>query len=175
MASDYLEIVDRLVCGFYDYCPGVCAFSSLYRRVIADITPAEDRSTYLSRLNACGTAAYIVGPAIGGVLALVNNHFPLYMAGITSGIALVLAIFFLKESNPLVLQRREAKKNGAAGEQVAEKKAEKPLKKVKAHVSGTMMLCFCFDFCVRWTSNAIESRYGIYLSDTFNTPSIVYS
>lgn len=137
--------------------------------------PAEDRSTYLSRLNACGTAAYIVGPAIGGVLALVNNHFPLYMAGITSGIALVLAIFFLKESNPLVLQRREAKKNGAAGEQVAEKKAEKPLKKVKAHVSGTMMLCFCFDFCVRWTSNAIESRYGIYLSDTFNTPSIVYS
>ena len=38
-----------------------------------------------------------------------------------------------------------------------------------------MMLCFGFDFCVRWTSNAIESRYGIYLSDTFNTPSIVYS
>ena len=144
-----------------------------YRRVIADIIPAEDRSTYLSRLNACGTAAYIVGPAIGGVLALVNNHFPLYMAGITSGIAMVLAIFFLKESNPLVLQRREAKKSGAAEEQVAEK--NKPLKKVKAHVSGTMMLCFCFDFCGRWTSNAIESRYGIYLSDTFNTPSIVYS
>lgn len=172
MASDHLEIADRLVRGFYDYCPGVCAFSSFYRRVIADIIPAEDRSTYLSRLNACGTAAYIVGPAIGGVLALVNNHFPLYMAGITSGIAMVLAIFFLKESNPLVLQRREAKKSGAAEEQVVEK--EKPLKKVKAHVSGTM-LCFCFDFCVRWTSNAIESRYGIYLSDTFNTPSIVYS
>ena len=87
-----------------------------HSRVIADLVPAEERSVFISRLDACGTAAFILGPAIGGILAQVNNHFPLFVGGIASGIALLVALFFLKESNPLVLKRREAKKNGVAGE-----------------------------------------------------------
>lgn len=47
-------------------------------------------------------------------MAQVNNHFPLYVAGTASGLGLLVALFFLKESNPLVLKRREAKKNGVA-------------------------------------------------------------
>ena len=90
--------------------------TSFHSRVIADLIPAEERSVYISRLDACGTAAFILGPAIGGLLAQVNNHFPLYVGGIASGIALLVALFFLKESNPLVLQRREAKKKGVVGE-----------------------------------------------------------
>ena len=38
-----------------------------------------------------------------------------------------------------------------------------------------MLLCFCFEFCLRWTVNAFDSRYGIYLTAVFNTPSIVFS
>ena len=87
---------------------------SLYSRVIADLVPAEERSAYISRLDACGTAGFILGPALGGLLAQVNNHFPLYVAGTASGLGLLVALFFLKESNPLVLKRREAKKNGVA-------------------------------------------------------------
>lgn len=86
--------------------------TSFYSRVIADLVPAEERSVFISRLDACGTAAFILGPALGGLLAQVNNHFPLFVGGIASGIALLVALFFLKESNPLVLKRREAKKNG---------------------------------------------------------------
>ena len=85
---------------------------SLYSRVIADLVPAEERSVFISRLDACGTAAFILGPALGGLLAQVNNHFPLFVGGIASGTALLVALFFLKESNPLVLKRREAKKDG---------------------------------------------------------------
>lgn len=108
---------------------------------------------------------------------------------------MIVAILFLQESNPIVLQRRAAK-NGEKSvdaekeenvtekkeESVTEKKEEsvtekeeKPLKKEKIRITPTMLLCFCFEFCLRWTVNAFDSRYGIYLTAVFNTPSIVFS
>ena len=158
------------------------SFISFHSSVLADLVSAEERSVYISRLDACGTAAFILGPALGGLLAQVNNHFPLYVGGIASGVALLVALFFLKESNPFVLQRRQAKKTGIASSfedmewlLVEKKVEEKPLKKVKVHITGTMVLCFCFEFCLRWTVGTFESRYGIYLTDMFNTPSLLFS
>ena len=89
---------------------------------------------------------------------------------------MIVAILFLQESNPIVLQRRAAK-NGEKSvdaekkeENVTEKKEEsvtekeeKPLKKETIRITPTMLLCFCFEFCLRWTVNAFDSRYGIYL------------
>ena len=47
--------------------------------VVADLIPSEERNLYLARLDGCMNAAYIVGPALGGALAKVNNRFPLYV------------------------------------------------------------------------------------------------
>ena len=90
---------------------------------------------------------------------------------------MIVAILFLQESNPIVLQRRAAKngEKSVDAEKKEEKKEEKPLKKEKVRVTPTMLLCFCFEFCLRWTVNAFDSRYGIYLTAVFNTPSIVFS
>lgn len=87
---------------------------------------------------------------------------------------MIVAILFLQESNPIVLQRRAAK-NGEKKEESVTEKEEKPLKKEKIRITPTMLLCFCFEFCLRWTVNAFDSRYGIYLTAVFNTPSIVFS
>ena len=93
---------------------------------------------------------------------------------------MIVAILFLQESNPIVLQRRAAK-NGEKSvdaekkEESVTEKEEKPLKKEKIRITPTMLLCFCFEFCLRWTVNAFDSRYGIYLTAVFNTPSIVFS
>ena len=114
MVLDHLEISYWLVCWFSHSRPGVFLSVPLHNSVLADLVPAEERSAYISRLDACGTAGFILGPALGGLLAQVNNHFPLYVAGTASGLGLLVALFFLKESNPLVLKRREAKKNGVA-------------------------------------------------------------
>ena len=38
-----------------------------------------------------------------------------------------------------------------------------------------MAICFCFEFCVRWDMSIFNSHYGIYLQDTFNTPSKLFS
>ena len=168
-------------------------FSRFTCSVIGDLVPAEERSVFLSRLDACSSASFILGPAIGGVLGQVSYHFPLCVSvhlfthsiigGIASGIAFIVALFLLKESNPAVIQRREAKKVGITcalsciPSPVVEEneKKVKPINRAKVHISGTMCLCFAFEFCVRWTTNAYESRYGIYLNDLFGTSSMRYS
>ena len=47
--------------------------------VVADLIPSGERNLYLARLDGCMNAAYIVGPALGGILGSVNNRFPLYV------------------------------------------------------------------------------------------------
>lgn len=51
----------------------------LVQAVIADIIPGDRRSIYITRLEACNSAAYIVGPAIGGLLGQISYQTPLYI------------------------------------------------------------------------------------------------
>ena len=46
--------------------------------VVADVTDVSIRNSWLSRLDGVVSAAFIIGPAIGGILSKVNYHFPLY-------------------------------------------------------------------------------------------------
>ena len=104
----------------------------------------------------------------------------------------MFALFFLKESSPEILAKRAAKAKGEstseptadaakASEVTVETKEETPKEqakeaaKPKVHLTLTMVLCFIFEFCIRWDINIFNSRYGIYLQDTFNTPSKLFS
>ena len=88
--------------------------------------------------------------------------------------ALIFALFFLKESNPEVLARRRGeKKEEEKPKEEKPKEEKKP--KVKVHFTLTMVLCFIFEFCVRWDVNIFNSRYGIYLNEKFNTSSAAFS
>ena len=121
--------------------------------------------------------------------------------------ALVFALFFLKESSPEILAKRAAKAKGEstsgptadavkASEVMVETKEETPKEtkeetpkeltkeetpkeltkeKPKVHLTLTMVLCFIFEFCIRWDINIFNSRYGIYLQERFNTPSKSFS
>ena len=158
----------------------------------------------MSRLDACISFAFIIGPAIGGILAQVNNHFPMYVAGVVSGIAMIVALIFLEESNPKILKQKalkskkskKSKKIEVEGvsevrkedieteakvetkvdeQQEQEGKEEQPKPKAKIRVTSTMVLCFIFEFCIRWTLNAFDSRYGIYVTDKWGVSSIAYS
>ena len=71
--------------------------------VIADVIPAATRNTYLARLEGFVSLAFIIGPALGGILGQVSNQFPFYAAGVISGIAMIAGFIFLKESNPLIV------------------------------------------------------------------------
>ena len=151
-------------------------------RVVADVTSAEDRNKYLSRLDACISFAFIIGPAIGGILAQVNNHFPMYVAGVVSGIAMIVALIFLEESNPKILKQKAKSEVEGSSEDIETKakvetkeKSSKPKSEAKVKVTSTMVLCFIVEFCNKWVISAFDSRYGIYVKDKWQISSLTYS
>ena len=86
---------------------------------------------------------------------------------------MIVACIFLKESHP-----REARMNtefldSSSSLIITDKKEEKP--HVKPKLTSLMVLCFIFEFCIRWTISAFDSRYGFFLTDKFGTTSDMYS
>ncbi|MFT3861535.1 MFS transporter [Micropruina sp.] len=64
----------------------------------ADITPAEERAKRFGLLGALSGIGFMIGPALGGLLAAIDIDLPVF---VTAGIALlvaVLCLFFLPES-----------------------------------------------------------------------------
>lgn len=64
----------------------------------ADITPARDRAKRFGLLGALSGIGFMIGPALGGLLAAIDVDLPVF---VTAGIALLIAIisfFFLPES-----------------------------------------------------------------------------
>lgn len=67
----------------------------------ADITPPEDRAKRFGLLGALNGIGFMIGPALGGLLAAIHLDLPVF---VTAGIALAVAIvsfFFLPESLPV--------------------------------------------------------------------------
>ena len=83
---------------------------------------------------------------------------------------MIVALIFLKESHPHILNKQSG--NDSSSQEVTEK--EKKTHKEKPRITFLMVLCFIFEFCVRWTGNAFDSRYGFFLTDKFNTTSDHY-
>ena len=56
-----------------------------------------------------------------------------------------------------------------------EKKEEKKENIPRPKVTSLMIMCFVSEVCIRWTVNAFDSRYGIYVSDKFGVTSATFS
>lgn len=99
-----------LVQAFSFHSPLICS-------VIADLTVPEERNRYYSCLEALNSAGFILGPALGAILAKKGTHFPLFVAGLVSGIALVFALFLLHETSKdvILLNEMRAKARKASG------------------------------------------------------------
>ena len=90
-------------------------------RMIADCTTTEERNKFLVILEATVSAAFIVGPALGGFIGSKNYSYPLFFAGIVAGIALTFASTMMHETNKDVQTLQELKremkgKNGGMNE-----------------------------------------------------------
>lgn len=174
-----------------------CSFDSLLiSSVIADLTAPEERNRYYSCLEALNSAGFILGPALGAVLGKKGTHFPLFIAGIFSGIALIFAFFLLHETSKdvILLNEMRSKARKASGSNhpsrrshLEEKEALKQSiqqrqadikqsrKTVAPKLTKTMAVCFAFEFCNRWLVNAIDSKYGIFLKAKYDVEQDTYS
>ena len=78
--------------------------------MIADCTTTEERNKFLVILEATVSAAFIVGPALGGFIGSKNYLYPLFFAGIVAGIALIFASTMMHETNKDVQTLQDLKK-----------------------------------------------------------------
>ena len=65
---------------------------------IADISTGQDRTKYFGLINAAFGAGFILGPAVGGVLAGWGTHAPFLFAALLSFINFIFGYFFFAES-----------------------------------------------------------------------------
>jgi DHA1 family tetracycline resistance protein-like MFS transporter len=67
---------------------------------ITDVTPPGQRGKFFGMIGAIMGIGFIVGPAIGGVLARFGIEFPFYAAAALALLNVVYGIFFMPESLP---------------------------------------------------------------------------
>jgi len=65
--------------------------------IAADLSAPEERSTVMGRMGAGFGLGFLVGPAVGGILALVGPLVPFYAAAAASAFALPLVIRLVSE------------------------------------------------------------------------------
>lgn len=78
--------------------------------MIADCTTTEERNKFLVILEAVISAAFILGPALGGFIGSKNYAYPLFFAGCVAGLALIFASTMMHETNKDVVTLQELKK-----------------------------------------------------------------
>ncbi|CAE7515632.1 tetA [Symbiodinium sp. CCMP2592] len=83
---------------------------------IADATTSEEKSVYISYLQACNSIGIIVGPALGGLLSHLGFSVACYVSAGLSGLNLVIGVIFLTEAKPRGNQAREAAASLTAAE-----------------------------------------------------------
>lgn len=93
----YIAFFIRLIGGFFS------GNGSVVQGYIADVTRPEERTRYMSYLGASFNLGFIIGPAVGGLLAHPNAgtigfRIPLLAASSMSALCLIGLLLFVRES-----------------------------------------------------------------------------
>ena len=134
-----------------------CAFASM-----ADITSENDRAKGMGLIGAAFGLGFIAGPAIGGILAgsdIANTNFilPSLVAAGFSGLALIFATIFLKES--LTLELRSEISSQTATERWTRLNLTISRPEVRITLILTFMAVFVFA--------ALEATFAMWTERTF--------
>ena len=87
---------------------------SAAQAVISDVTSPEDRTKGIGLISAAFGLGFVFGPAIGGVLSQNFGYsFPVYISAALSLVAVLLAVFVLKETLPKEIQLRNRNKKSS--------------------------------------------------------------
>ena len=132
---------------------------SVIQGYIADVTPPDERTGQMSWLGAAYNIGFIVGPALGGLLANPSAghagfRIPLLVASGLSALCVIGLIAFLKESRVRITASATGR---AAGPSIAYA-ATNP-------VIGRLMLVTLLAGCA---FNGIESVFGLWTQARFN-------
>ena len=73
---------------------------SVAQASVTDVAPPEERARLLGLLGAAFGVGFALGPAIGGIAALVDERLPFFLAALIAGVNALVALKRLPETNP---------------------------------------------------------------------------
>jgi MFS transporter, DHA1 family, tetracycline resistance protein len=73
---------------------------SVAQAAVTDVAPPSERARLLGLLGAAFGVGFALGPAIGGVAALVDHRLPFFVAAAIAGVNALVAVKRLPETNP---------------------------------------------------------------------------
>jgi len=82
----------RALGGFFAACVGTA------QAVITDVTPPEKRADGMGKIGAALGLAFVVGPAMGGILAGISAQTPFYVVAAIASLNFIAAWFYLPET-----------------------------------------------------------------------------
>jgi len=143
--ADSLEqlFVARILSGIF------AANISVATAYISDVTEEDERTRWMGMVGACFGVGFILGPAIGGPLALFGYGVPMLVAAGLAAANFAYAVAVLKEP----ATHRPAAAEGAARIGVLENRA----------VRGLCVTYFLFTLAV----TQLETVFAYYMKDTF--------
>ncbi|MBI3998452.1 MAG: MFS transporter [Armatimonadetes bacterium] len=122
MAQSYAMLLGARILG------GLLASSVIPagQAIAADLSAPEERGAVMGQMGAGFGLGFLVGPALGGVLALAGPRVPFFAAAVASVLALPLVIWLVAEPPPDA-RRMAAARMGLAGIARALRSRELPL------------------------------------------------
>ena len=83
---------------------------SVAQAAVADVAPPDQRARLLGLLGAAFGAGFALGPAIGGVAALVSHRLPFFVAAAIAAVNALVAVKRLPETHPERSRGNEGRK-----------------------------------------------------------------
>ncbi|UUZ92636.1 MFS transporter [Paenibacillus sp. P25] len=68
---------------------------------VSDVTTEDERARGISFINAAISTGFVIGPGLGGLIAVYGVRMPFYSAAVVGGLAACISMLFLPESRHL--------------------------------------------------------------------------
>ncbi|WP_134685836.1 MFS transporter [Brevibacillus migulae] len=124
----------------------------------ADITTEANRGKGMGMLGAAMSLGFVIGPGIGGFLAVFGLRVPFYVSALVAGIATVASLFMLPET-----LSHDAQMKARTSTEKRENIFRQMLKSVKAPYFLLLILVFTLTFGLA----NFEAIFGLYVDEKY--------
>lgn len=153
--SIYIIFISRILDGIFG------GQIPIIRAYITDVTDAKSRTTEMGRFTAGMAFGMMFGPAIGGLIGVINWRYPAFIASILSITSIILVLKFLVESMPKerIVEIKQRRSNYNKTNKVG--KSAVLTQVVVIRLIETLLIAIAFGVIFSTFALVMDLRYGL--------------
>jgi multidrug resistance protein len=144
---------------------------SVAQAAVTDVAPEQERARLLGLLGAAFGAGFALGPAIGGLAALVNHRLPFFIAAAIAALNAIAAVRRLPETHPRGQRTEPPRVESAAAGRVPDDRPkvrdERALSDLRRLLLATFVSLVAFSGFEATFSLLTEARFDLSESATY--------